>query len=357
MKKGLMMLGVAAIALASCTQNEVMEVAESRTIGFDAFVNNSTKAVEEITKDNIEDFWVFGGYNSDAANWVDFYTNVQVEGAAPGTAGTNTWTPKQIAYWEVGKTHNFGAYANGKTGLAVTSEEPTETLVSYSAKDNKLTFTNYSGGDKDLIAATATGSWDGETPATPNKVAFTFKHMLSKIVFTFKTKASSDYTMKVTKLQIDGDADAASGAIKTANGTLTGTAVAWETTGTNGAYAFADIADYADGTQGADGYFSKASEARFVIPQDNTNLTASFTVTVYDKANNQLSTKEFSNIPVKYTASDGKGTNNKWTEGYYYNYIAVINPDQVDTSAKPIEFTVNVFDGWTNASDNTIVQP
>ena len=41
MKKSLLMLGAAAMMLASCTQNEVMEVAESRAIGFDAFVNNS----------------------------------------------------------------------------------------------------------------------------------------------------------------------------------------------------------------------------------------------------------------------------------------------------------------------------
>ena len=45
MKKSLLMLGAAAMMLASCTQNEVVEVAESRAIGFDAFVNNNTKAV------------------------------------------------------------------------------------------------------------------------------------------------------------------------------------------------------------------------------------------------------------------------------------------------------------------------
>ena len=34
MKKGLLMLGAAAMMLASCTQNEVLEVSESRAIGF-----------------------------------------------------------------------------------------------------------------------------------------------------------------------------------------------------------------------------------------------------------------------------------------------------------------------------------
>lgn len=353
MKKSLLMLGAAAMMLASCTQNEVMEVAESRAIGFDAFVNNSTKAVEEITKDNIEDFWVFGGYNSDADNWVNFYTNVQVEGAAAGTATSNTWTPKELAYWQIDKMHNFGAYANGKSGLT--------TGVSYNAKDNKLTFSNYSGGESDLIAATASGlTWNGTDPATPNKVSFTFKHMLSKIVFTFKTQASKDYIMKVTNLKINGVAEPASGAIKAANGTLTDETVAWEATGTNGEYTFADIADYADGTQGTDGYFSKASEARFVIPQDNTNLTASFHIAVYAESAPEtvLWEKDFNGISLKYN-STGLGTANEWTEGFYYNYIAIINPDQVDPDGEttPIEFTVNTVEGWTEANDNTIVQP
>ena len=180
--------------------------------------------------------------------------------------------------------------------------------------------------------------------------------MLSKIIFTFKTQASKDYIMKVTNLKINGNAEQASGAIVTATGTLTDETIAWETAGTvtKGEYSFAEIADYADGDQGTDGKFSKSTEARFVIPQDNTNLTASFTVTVYDKGNNQLMTKDFT-ASVKYDAStSGKGTTNEWTPGYVYNYIAEINPDQVDTDAEPIVFTVTGVVEWTPANDNTL---
>ena len=351
MKKGLIICGVAALALASCTQNEVLDVNESRAIGFNAFVNNNTRAINEVTKDNIAKFWVFGGYEQATDTWVDFYTNVQVDRG--GTSPDYTWTPKELAYWQVNKKHNFGAYANGITNLT--------TGVSYSAKDNKLTFTNYnaSTGINDLVAATAKdNTWNGSNPATPNKVGFTFKHMLSKIIFTFKTQASKDYIMKVTNLKINGAAESADGAIVTATGTLTNDAIAWETTGTvtKGEYTFAEIADYADGTQGADGYFSKSSEARFVIPQNNESLTASFTVTVYDKNGNELKNKPFTNIPVKYTANadNGKGTTGEWTKGFVYNYIAIINPDQVDPTAKPIEFTVTGVDEWTPADDNTL---
>lgn len=353
MKKSLVICGVAALALASCTQSEVLDVTESRAISFNAFVNNNTRAtINEVTKDNIADFWVFGGYEKETSTWVDFYTNVQVEGSSAGTGADNSWTPKELAYWQVGKKHNFGAYANGIANLTTT------TGVSYSAAENKLTFTNYNAtGTNDLVAATAKDKiWAGS--GTPDKVAFTFKHMLSKIIFTFKTQASKDYIMKVTNLKIDGVAAPASGAIVTATGTLTDDAIAWEATGTNGAYSFADIADYADGTQGADGLFSKSSEARFVIPQNNKSLTASFTVTVYNKNGateaNKLMEKNFT-ASVKYDAStSGKGNPNEWTPGFVYNYIAVINPDQVDPAAKPIEFTVTGVDDWTHANDNTL---
>ena len=52
MKKSIFLLGMAVAALASCTNEEVTQVAENRTIGFaGAFVDNATKA--DITKDNI----------------------------------------------------------------------------------------------------------------------------------------------------------------------------------------------------------------------------------------------------------------------------------------------------------------
>lgn len=355
MRKSLVICGVAALALASCTQSEVLEVNDSRAIGFDAFVNNNTRAINEVTKDNIAKFWVFGGYNTETTNWVDFYTNVEVNRG--GQSGNYTWIPEELAYWQISKKHNFGAYANGTANLSTpTSESPAG--VSYSAKENKLTFTNYSAvtGTNDLVAATAKEKiWNGSNPTTPDKVGFTFKHMLSKIYFTFKTKASKDYIMKVTNLKINGVAQPASGAIVAATGTLTDETIAWETTGTNGAYSFADIADYADGTQGADGLFSKSSEARFVIPQNNESLTASFTVTVSDKGGNQLMTKNFT-APVKYekAVSEGKGTTGIWEPGLVYNYIATINPDQVDENAEPIVFTVTGVDEWTPANDNTL---
>lgn len=339
MKKSIFLLAAAAAAFASCTQNEVMEVAENRAIGFSSFVGNNTRA--DVTTDNISTFWVFGDYNN--TNWVDVFNNVKV-------SKTGDWASEQLAYWQVDKRYNFGAYADGTTNLT------TETGVKYDPTTNTLTFTSYTAGGNDLIAATATGqSWNGS--GEPDKVSFTFDHMLSKIVFTFKTKAADTYTMKVTNLKINNTA------IKTATGTYTTTPV-WNTANntTAGEYVYGQtpdyvaIDDYADGAMGADGYFSKTTDPQYVIPQSNETLTASFTVTVYDtNGTNKLYHKDFSGISLKYTAN-GNGTDNTWTSGYVYNYIATINPDDVDPNqtSKPIVFTVNSVDSWTPSTDTSL---
>lgn len=336
-------MGMAVAALSSCSQSDVVEMPESRAIGFNAFVNNNTRAVEEISKTNIQDFWVFGAHEETTGTWVSLYTNVNVHGSKAGIGeegSPTTWTPAQIAYWTANQKHNFAAYANGTSALT--------SGVAYAADENKLTFTAYSAGTKDLVAATAANrTWDGVSATTP--VPFTFKHMLSKVYFTFKTAASKDYTMAVSELKINGTKAPAAGAIVAADGSLTGTTIAWETsTGvTNGEYAYPDIDDFADGTAGVDKLFSKSSEARYVIPQANTNLTASFKVTFTDGSTTK--DKEFTDVPLKYTSA--------WTAGQVYNYIAIINPDDIDENAKPIEFTVTEVDNWAPANDQTVIEP
>ena len=49
MKKSLFVFGMAISALTGCTQSEVLDVADSRAIGFDAFVGKPTRT--DVTND------------------------------------------------------------------------------------------------------------------------------------------------------------------------------------------------------------------------------------------------------------------------------------------------------------------
>ena len=305
MKKGLMMLGIATMMLASCTNEDVLNVSNSRAIGFNTFVNNNTKAVTDITTASLSKFYVFGDYDEGASV---AFSNTEVIGSQGGT-----YTPVNPAYWQTGKTYEFGAYSNGNASLTA------------SFSNGALTITGYSVDDaKDLIAATAS---EIAAPAAgeDKSVPLTFKHLLSKVKFTFSTTAVPEaFKMEVSNLTFKGIKTAATCVFS--NNTIS---TMW--TGTEGDYTIATLGDYAV----TDGFAS--TEDILVIPQSNTDIEASFTVTIYDEnTNEEIATNDF-------TASLDC---TKWVEGYVYNYTATINPDKVDGNLKPITFTVTKVEDW-----------
>ena len=254
--------------------------------------------------------------------------------------------------------YQFAAYANGTAKL--------ETGVAFDPAGKTLKFTAYSAGENDLIAGLDTDkSWNGT--GDPDKVSFSFKHMLSKITFTFKTKAADTYIMNVTGLKIaqvtaSSTVTNPAAPVKTANGSLgtdDATPVSWETT-TNtstGEYTYENIDDYADGTADALGYFSKSTTGQYVIPQANENLYATFTVKMSSQGTDQsgnpttveLGSRTFT-VSLKYASGE---TAEPWKPGMHYNYIAEVNPDHVTDEMKPIEFTVQTVDGWQDPKDIT----
>lgn len=327
MKKSLFFCGVAALALASCTQSEVLEVNDSRTIGFSAFVGKPTKAVTEITKDNLTHFNVFG-YHGDAAT-VD-YNNVDVTGSKDGG-----YTPASVAYWVKDKNaaYEFAAYSDQNAKLDAAA-----------FADKTLTFTNYTVDGKDLIAAQTSVAMPAEGGEYPATVDFTFYHMLSQIKFSFKTDVSESQIMKISNMKITAG--------KTATGTFSMSqnlpSVNW-TSAQDGEYSIAEIADIANGTPNV----ATESEPIVILPQITDELKVTFTVTFTDAAGAAIGEGDF-------TASldiDGQAAS-AWKPGFRYNYTATIkgsdvpvDPENPDDKAKEIKFSVTEVDGWENASD------
>lgn len=197
------MLGVAVAALASCTQNEVLEVAEGRAIGFDAFVNNQTKAVTEISSGSLasSEFYVFGNYSTSNTNWTN-----------PGQAYNNE-TGDTKYYWETGNYYRFGAYANGAGGKI--------TNAIFSAADQTLTFPSYTPDDEcDLIACVPAEVGPVNDAAAQGAVQLNFKHMLAQVAFEFTTDAADIYELKISNVKINGAISKTEGSINQA-GTIT----------------------------------------------------------------------------------------------------------------------------------------
>lgn len=319
------MLGVAVAALASCTQNEVLEVAENRAIGFNAFVNNQTKAVTPVTAITSSQFYVFGEYATTTNPWTK-------QGSA-----FNNETGDATYYWEPNKTYRFGAYANGVLGQLGNA--------SFDAANSTLKFTGYTPEDLDLVAAVSADidSQDATQATNANNVSLTFKHMLSQVKLTFTTDASSTYLLTISNVSI-------SNAVSTADGTLvssTGTPTWDNSTATDG-YTYEE---FNEGGQ----LVSKnapVDQVKLVIPQNNTdNITVTFTATVKAEG---TGTTTFT-AKLGHTLTDA----NTWKPGYCYNYTANVKLDKVldnlGENNVPILFEPNV-EGW-QTEQNVPVTP
>lgn len=331
MKKSFLMLGVAAMALASCTQNEVVEYAENRAIQFDAFVNNNTRAgITEIGNTGaLTEYYVYG-YHSDN---VPVFENVKVTSAGV----------EKSAYWQQNKIYNFAAYSDGNAKLT--------SGVSFAAKTNTLTISDYTpNNSRDLVAAVA-DELTCSNPQTQEEVELSFKHMLSQVKFTFNNDNSRSYTMKISDIKI-------SNAIKTGTGTLVGNSVATWSGSLTGegveAYSFDGLEDIAeDGTH---------STACLVIPQNNADLKVTFTATFWDEGSSETQPIKKGQFvaSLKYNNSDSvTGTEaSKWTAGFRYNYTVTINGDDINDTQNPgtlypIEFEVTEVSDWGDASQST----
>lgn len=334
------MLGVAVAALASCTQNEVMEVAEGRAIQFNTFVNNNTKTVTEVPSGTLasSEFYVFGNYGTDQSTWT-------------GQAYNNE-TGDTKYYWKASNYYRFGAYANGKSGKIGNA--------TFSAADQKLTFPAYTPDDAcDLIACVPAQVGPVSDAASQGAVGLTFKHMLAQVAFEFTTDAADIYELKISNVKINGAINKTEGSINQAG------AITWASIGegvTKNGYTYED---FKEGVDIANGNLTPTPrtkmQSKLVIPQDLPTtadyITVTFTATLKDgnDTGGTLKSQDFK-ANLSFTQQTGDGINdpasNKWTAGYRYKYTTKITADMIDDTLedKEIEFTATVED-WEDASD------
>lgn len=250
--KKLLVMGLAAmgLALTACNSDETVEVAKGNAIGFKTFVNNSTRAANDVTTDNLDAFKVWGLMNKGDQTGTPFV-------AKDVTKANGAWSYAPPVYWEKGYSYSFVALAPNNT----------YTFTAPTAINNwgSLTFNNGTG-ETDLIYATA----KQETVAgntCPSPVDLTFNHMLSRVRFQFENGMDDGSVLTVSNVKIT---DACTSGTATLAEQLTG--LSWTTGQTTGALEFGDAA--AMKQQNA-----KAETAhKYMIPADKA-YKLTFTVT------------------------------------------------------------------------------
>lgn len=200
MKKTLFTI-LAVAALAACAKEEVVTVNQEAIAFTNAFVDNTTKAIDpSITTTTLDGFTVYGTTkgNESGAPVVNIYPAVPVTGSVTSvgddgnaTAGSWSYNDQYTQYWIAGNTYNFAAVKNGSV---TTDANGMPESIAYEASTQT-----------DLLYAVASAT--GQTENNP-KVAFTFSHLLSKVKFSFQNTSAastnSNYTYKVTDITISG---------------------------------------------------------------------------------------------------------------------------------------------------------
>ncbi|MBR2359154.1 MAG: fimbrillin family protein [Bacteroidaceae bacterium] len=336
MKKNLWMLGAAVAALTSCTESEVVDVPESRVISFQSYVDNGTRAVHQVNKDNIRNFYVFGWRKVGNGTFNDpVLSNVHVS----STNGT-VWGYSPHAYWQTNSTYRFAGYANGDIvnqgddcGLANEN-------VGYNADTDVVTFTNYSVSDKDLIVAISGDKVIGNTIGVPGTVDMSFRHMLSMVKFTF-LNASGNSTLKIKNLKINNLDMTATGTFAYSN-----KKAVWNIDQTR-----TGVCNILSG----ESVLSVESEQSnsvdcLVIPQNSNGPSVSFTAETYDNNGDLHDSKNYTaNLTIPEVGEVGtKHTN--WINSFIYNYQITIGE-----TLSSIVFNVTTVEPWLtdyNDDDN-----
>lgn len=197
---------MAMAAFVACSNEEQVAAPQGQAIAFgDAFVDNSTKAIYEGDY-KLTQFTVWGNVND-----VPLYGET---GATVSTGGDyNTiWTCSETRYWTPSCDFEFFATAHATVateGEALCIENGIPTKFSYTAD-----------GETDLLCSTAVAKAETDEAGTPTAtadgslktigdetvVAFTMKHLLSRIAFKYTVAEGVDpaYTYNVKDVTVAG---------------------------------------------------------------------------------------------------------------------------------------------------------
>lgn len=308
--KKFLFLGIAATAMfASCTNDEMVEMNPQSAIGFETFVDKSTRATD-VTKANLTAFEVYGWRTKDATE--------QIFDAQAVTANNGVCTYSPLQYWVGGYKYDFEAVApkSGEKGVTVNDTYGASTITFASDSETDLI---YASASKDL------SSYDyGTLAAAPGVVDLTFGHLLSRVKFTFINGADATSAAKITVTYVKITNAGTTGVYTPSNGT-------WAAATETGEVTFAST-----NITGIEGGESGETEHKYLIPYNVKDYSVSFTVTM-----TQGSVSDSFNYTVKLPETT------TLVKGNSYNFKATFNPGQ------PIVFTADVTP-WNDFTDVTI---
>lgn len=294
--------------LGACSSSDEPAADPSVPVGFS--VQTETRAA--VTGTTLPDgslFKVWGGYDGN-----NVFDGREVTKTASGCTYTGT------EYWVPGKTYNFHAVYPAELPAGATLTVAGDGTVSVSNFDCSAT----GGTAVDLMTASAPDIKADEIIASPYPVELTFSHLLSHISFVFDNKLTG-YAAEVTdisfSIRVKGNYNSSTEPSPWTNLIL----------GAITLYPAAAPLKVANGS-------SVTSDPALVIPQGNTGVNVTFTVTIREIIDEAPGS---SMTVVKRFTSPLATTDGEWKMGQRYEYKATLTDKLMEMDGLT-QITLNV---------------
>lgn len=353
MKTRMFLLAAAAAALAGCAQNEVIDIPQTRAIGFDPYVGNTTRAAAKDTDLSAlqaegAGFIVLGGYE-DSQTYVPVFDGTSKTGSHI-TWNESSWEYSPINYWLEDKTYKFVAYAPAKL------QEGDLFDIDYA--DNKLKMkdgrTFIADGETDLVVAEgkSQGYSVAAEPVQMEPVGFKFYHALSKVKFTFINGWRNAVTLKITNIKLSNVKDTGS---LTTSGTMAQGSDKILPSAWSGQTGTADYENKPDDVMNTSIYGESYEFENFLLPTglSDSQMKLTFTVLVTNSQGTGPDLGAGAGNSVVKEVIIPKDVVTEWKPGYAYNYKLTISGSTFDL--KPIQFDeIDVDSEWGNGGEDDI---
>lgn len=302
--------------LGACSSSDEPAADPSVPVGFS--VQTETRAA--VTGTTLPDgslFKVWGGYDGN-----NVFDGREVTKTASGCTYTGT------EYWVPGKTYNFHAVYPAELPAGATLTVAGDGTVSVSNFDCSAT----GGAAVDLMTASVPNIKADEIIDNQYPVELTFSHLLSHISFVFDNQLTGGYAAEVTdisfSIQVKGDYNSSTEPSPWTNlnpGTIT-------------------LYPSAAPLKVANKLFV-TSDPALVIPQSNTGVKVTFTVTIREIINEDTGSTTMT--VVKRFTSPLATTDDEWKMGQRYEYKATLIDKLMEMDGlKQITLDVKITD-WS----------
>lgn len=328
--KKIFLIGLTAAAMmASCGNDETVEMAQQKAISFsNAFVNNGTRSIVDpsFTTTSLSDFAVYG-----------FTQKGQIFNGEKVSKGGAAWSYDNVQYWVPGNTYTFGAIAPHSVAAHVSNV----TLPTGAAKvEMKVAFTNTDADQVDLLHAEP-AQITGVTASYTAPVSMTFNHQLSKVKFSFQNSVGEGYNVKVSNVKITD-------AYKEGTLTVAATKNTWGgQTDKTLELNFGNVVANASSTEASAIAYAATLESyneKLMIPMGSSAIyTVTFTAELFKD-----------NVPLGIYNHRVEIKNVEFKLGYCYNFKASLTHENItgQDELNPIVFDVKKVEDWNQAESN-----